>query len=336
MLHLPLPGQWREPTAERPATIPWRRLMGLLRPLRWGLAGMVGLSAGGVLVGLVPPLLLGVLVNVLVERGDTAEAALLAGLIALAIVLQTTAYALSDGMYFRNAGKLHRALRVRMFDGLRGRSTTEREGTTGIASRFTSDVLTVDQVTIGLLDTGSTVAVQFVSAIVALALLEPVTLAVIVPLLTAIWIVARQTQEPAAAAGLRRQEALQELTASIASATPGPAEAEEFGAFRAAVERAMHAEIRYGWLQAINVQGSGGVALLGPIAVVVASAFAGVGQIGTLLSLYLLAQRAFAGFDGIVDLSLANKSARGAVNRCFEFIDGGEIQAGGCVGRSRP
>lgn len=83
----------------------------------------------------------------------------------------------------------------------------------------------------------------------------------------------------------------------------------------------MQAEIRYGWLQAINLQGSGGLAMLGPIAVVVAAAFAGTAHIGTLLALYLLAQRAFGGFDGVVDLSLATKSVRGAVNRCFEYID---------------
>jgi hypothetical protein len=35
----------------------------------------------------------------------------------------------------------------------------------------------------------------------------------------------------------------------------------------------------------------------------------------------LLAQRAFRGFDGVVDLSLAIQSVRGAVNRCFDYID---------------
>ena len=83
----------------------------------------------------------------------------------------------------------------------------------------------------------------------------------------------------------------------------------------------MHAEIRYGWLQAINRQGSAGLAKLGPIAVVVVAAFAGTAHVGTLISLYLLAQRTFWGFDGVVDLSLATQSVRGAVNRCFEYID---------------
>ena len=65
---------------------------------------MVGLSVGGVLVGLVPPLALGALVDALVERNDKHEAVLLAGLIAIAIVVEATAYVLSDGMYARNAG----------------------------------------------------------------------------------------------------------------------------------------------------------------------------------------------------------------------------------------
>ncbi len=304
----------------QPAAVPWRRVVALLRPLRFGLAGMVGLSAGGVLVGLVPPLLLGLLVNALVERGDKREAAVLAGLIAVAIVLQTAAYVYSTGMYFRNAGKLHRSLRTQMFDGLR-RSDAELESElSGIPSRFISDVLTVDQVTVGLLDTGSMVVVQFVSAVVAVGILEPVTLAAIFPLLGAIWVVTRRTQEPAASAGLRRQEALEQLTVSIGGELTN---GEATGSFRAAVDDVMRAEIRYGWLQAINIQGSGGLALLGPIAVVVVAAFAGVAHAGTILALYLLAQRAFGGFDGIVDLSLASRSVSGAVNRCFEYIDRG-------------
>jgi hypothetical protein len=81
------------------------------------------------------------------------------------------------------------------------------------------------------------------------------------------------------------------------------------------------AEVRYGWLQAFNLQGSGGLAKLAPISVVVAAAFAGSHQAGTLISIYLLAQRAFWGFDGIVDLSLGTQSVRGAVGPCFELVD---------------
>ena len=69
------------------------------------------------LIGLVPPLALGALVNALVERKDTAEGALLAGLIGFAILVETVAYVLSDGFYARNAGRLYRSLRLLMFEG---------------------------------------------------------------------------------------------------------------------------------------------------------------------------------------------------------------------------
>jgi ABC-type multidrug transport system fused ATPase/permease subunit len=282
---------------------------------------MVGLSVVGVILGLVPPLALGVLVNALVERGDKHEAALLAALIAIAILAQAAAYVLSDGMYYRNAGKLHRSLRLRMFAGARRRSATDDDDSAGISSRFISDVLTLDLITVSLLDSGSMVLVQFISAAIAIGMMEPVTLAVIFPMLAAIWVVTRRTQEPAATAGLRRQEELERMTRSLTRELVERDEDRATSRFRVAVERVMRAEIRYGWLQAINLQGSGGLAMLGPIAVVVAAAFAGTAHIGTLLALYLLAQRAFSGFDGIVDLSLATQSVRGAVNRCFEYID---------------
>ena len=49
------------------------------------------------------------------------------------------------------------------------------------------------------------------------------------------------------------------------------------------VDRVMHAEIRYWWLQGINRQGSAGLAKLGPIVVAVAAAFAGTAHVGALL-----------------------------------------------------
>jgi len=97
---------------DRPEPIPWRRVFGLLRPIRGGLVAMVALSVGGVLVGLVPALALGVLVNALVEYGDKHEAVLLAILIAGAVVLEAACYIASDGLYARNAGRLYRNLRL--------------------------------------------------------------------------------------------------------------------------------------------------------------------------------------------------------------------------------
>ena len=182
-----------------------------------------------------------------------------------------------------------------MFDGVRRRGARDAEESSGIPSRFISDVLTLDQITVSILDTGSMLLVEFISAAVAIALLEPVALAVIFPTLVAIWVVTRRTQEPAATAGLRRQEELERMTRSIVRELPDPDEEQAKSRFRTAVERVMHAEIRYGWLQAINRQGSAGLAKLGPIAVVVVAAFAGTAHVGTLISLYLLAQRGLLG-----------------------------------------
>ena len=281
---------------------------------------MVALSVGGVLVGLVPALALGVLVNALVERGDKHEAALLSILIAAAIVVEATAYVASDGLYARNAGRLYRNLRLRMFDGARRRPPGD-DDQSGLPSRFISDVETVERLTVAVLDVGSMMLVEFGSALVAVALVEPLTLSVIVPMLIATWVVTRRMQEPAATAGQRRQEELERMTSSISTDLTDRDDPEANSRFRATAERLLTAEIRVGWLQALNREGSAGLAKLGPIAVVVAAAFAGSYRAGTLISLYLLAQRTFWGFDGLVDLSLGMQSVRGAVHRCFNLID---------------
>jgi ABC-type multidrug transport system fused ATPase/permease subunit len=307
----------------RPESIPWRGVLGLLRPIRGGLAAMVGLSVAGVLVGLIPPLALGVLVNALVERGDKHEAALLAALICGAIIVEASAYVLSDGLYARNAGRLYRNLRLQMFDGARRRHLDPEndDDRSGLSSLFISDAETVERLTVSVLDVGAMMLVEFGSALVAVALVEPLTLVVIGPMLAATWIVTRRMQEPAASAGQARQEELERLTSSLARDIGDPDPLRSRGRFRAAAERLLAAEIRVGWLQALNREGSGALARLGPIAVVVAAAFAGSYRAGTLISLYLLAQRTFWGFDGIVDLSLGMQSVRGAVNRCFDLID---------------
>jgi len=281
---------------------------------------MVGLSVAGVLVGLVPPLLLGVLVNALVERNDKREAALLAVLIALATLAEAGLYIASDGMYARNAGHLYRNLRVAMFAGALARAR-RGEDNAGVASRFISDAETVERATLSILDTGAMLGVEFVSALVALAALEPWTLPVVAPVLAVTWIVTRRMQAPAAAAGQRRQEELEAMTRSLDVELGHGDDAEAPNRFRIAAERVLGAEVRYGWLQAFNLQGSGGLAKVGPIAVVVAAAFAGVHHAGTLISIYLLAQRTFWGFDGVVGLSLGTQSVRGSVARCLELVD---------------
>jgi ABC-type multidrug transport system fused ATPase/permease subunit len=302
----------------RPAPIPWRRVVGLLGPLRGGIAAMVGLSITGVLIGLVPPLALGVLINALVEHNNTPEAALLAVLVATAIVLEAGAYVGSDGMYARNAGRLYRDLRARMFDGALRRTAGDGEST-GLPARFISDAETLEWITLSILDKGGMLIVEFASALVALEILEPWTVVVVLPSLAGTWLVTRRLQEPAAAAGQRRQEELEAMTIAISAELAGGGRSDS--GFRAAADRVMAAEVRLGWLRAVNLQGSGGLARLGPITAVVAAAFLGRHQAGTLMAIYLLAQRLFWAFDGLVDLSLDTQSVRGAVARCFELID---------------
>jgi ATP-binding cassette subfamily C protein len=305
---------------EPAAPLPWRRISRLVWPIRGGLAAMVALSTGGVLVGLVPPFALGILVDALVERNDHGEAALLAALIVLAIAAEAAAYIASDTLYARNAARLYRSLRLEMFDGALRRRDDDPDRATGLASRFISDAEAIGAI-VSLLDRGSMQIVEFASALVALGLLSPLTVPVVVPELALTWIVTRRMQEPAAAAGQRRQEELERMTRTIARELARHDEPRATTRFAATVERVLRAEIHIGWLQALNLQGSGGLAKLGPIAAVVAAAFTGVHHVGTLIALYLLAQRAFWGFDGLVDISLSIHSVRGAIARCFALID---------------
>ena len=307
-----------------PERIAWRRVLSLLRPLRRGLAAMVGLSVLGSLAGLVPPITLGYLVNDLVEpHGVKPEDALWAGLLAAAIAVEAAAYIGSDGLYARNAGRLYRNLRLRMFDGVMRRPARERLDSEGLPARFVSDVETFERVTVYLLDTGSMLVVELATALVVLGLMEPWAIPVVVPLLVATWFATRRMQEPAARVGRVRQEELEELTGSLARELRGSGGPEARARFATVSERLLRAEVRLGWVQAANLHVSGALAKLGPIAVVVAAAWAGGYRAGTLLTLYLLAARAFYGFDGLVDLSLGMQSVRGAIARCLELMDGG-------------
>ncbi|MGZ6692658.1 MAG: ABC transporter transmembrane domain-containing protein, partial [Solirubrobacteraceae bacterium] len=199
-----------------PAPIPWGRAFALLRPLRGGVLAMGGLTVSGVLIGLVPPVVLGALINALVARNATAHAALLAGLVALAMLLEAGAYVASDGMYARNASRLYRNLRLQMFRGaLRRRMVASAEQTAGLPSRFISDAETLERMTLALLDRGLMQIVEFVGALTALAVLEPWTIAVVVPSLAATWLVARRVQEPTAVAGQQRQEQLEVMTSTL-------------------------------------------------------------------------------------------------------------------------
>ena len=309
-----------ERTTTAPMPIPWRRVLGLLRPIRRGVAAMLALTVGGVLIGLIPPLALGALVDALIESDDVPEAVVLTGVIAVAICAAAGAYIWSEGLYARNAGRLSLNLRAQMFDGAIRRAHAG-EDVTGLPSRFISDAETLEQVTLYLLDSGIMMLVSFGMALVAIELLQPWSVVVVAPALIGIWILTRRMQRPVATAGKRRQEELESMTDSVSRELAHSTDPQAPRRFRIAAEGLMAAEVRLGWLRAINLQGSGGLASLGPIAVVVAAAFVGTDQIGTLISLYLLAQAVFSSFDGLVDLSLGIHGVRGAVVRCFEVID---------------
>jgi ABC-type bacteriocin/lantibiotic exporter with double-glycine peptidase domain len=197
----------------------------------------------------------------------------------------------------------------------------DEEERSGLPSRFISDAETVG-VAVSVLDSGSMLLVEFASAVVVLGLLSPWTIPVVAPELALTWVVTRRMQEPAALAGQRRQEELEHMTRSVTRELARRDDPQLTSRFVSAVDRVLGAEIRLGWLQAVNLQGSGGLAKLGPIAAVVVAAFTGTHLVGTLIAVYLLAQRVFWGFDGLVDLSLNLQSVRGAVARCFALIDG--------------
>jgi ABC-type multidrug transport system fused ATPase/permease subunit len=305
---------------DRPASLPIRRLIELLRPIRAGLVAMIGLDTTSALVGLVPPLALGTFVGALVERKDVTEGVLLAGLMGLAMCVEATANFLSEGIYTRNASRLYGNLRMQMFEGARRLSTVDEHEIGGLPSRFISDAESVG-VAVLVLDIGAMLLVEFAAATVALGLLAPWTVPVVAPALAATWIVTRRTQEPVASASQNRQEELEAMTKSVTSELAHRDDPQSVRRFSEAVGRVRTAEVRVGWLEALNLQGSGGLAKLGPVAAVVAAAFTGTNQVGTLISLYLIAQRVFFGFDGMVDLSLDLNSVRGAVARCFALVD---------------
>jgi ABC-type bacteriocin/lantibiotic exporter with double-glycine peptidase domain len=281
---------------------------------------MVALTVAGVLVGLVPPLALGALVDALIESDDVPEAIVLTGVIVVAICVAATAYIVSEGIYARNAGRLSLSLRTQMFEGA-ARRAQAGEDVTGLPSRFISDAETLEQVTLYLLDSGIMMLVSFAMALVAIEILQPWSILVVTPALIGIWVLTRRMQRPVATAGQRRQEELETMTDSVSRELARSRDPLAASRFRGAAEGLMVAEVRLGWLRAFNLQGSGGLASLGPIAVVVVAAFVGTQQIGTLISLYLLAQAVFSSFDGLVDLSLGIHGVRGAVVRCFEVID---------------
>lgn len=314
------------------AGIPWRRLVRLARPVRAQLAGMVALTGAGSLAGLVPPLALGVLVNELAGGRRGGGAVLAVVLIVVAVALEALAFTVSDGLFAKAVATLYRDLRVMMFAGARRLHAEDcstqhpsvgSEHVAGLTSRFVSDAEAMQELIVAPLDSAVLGLFELISALVALAVLDLPTagIAIVLAVLTAM--IGRTTQAPAAQAGQERQEALEAMSRSLAAELSRRVEGTTAARrFREAASMVLRREVRLGWLQAASRYGSGAVVNLGPIAVVVFAAFTGSLKAGTLLSLFLLAERAFSAAEDLLEVGLDVEMVRGAVVRCFELVDG--------------
>jgi ABC-type multidrug transport system fused ATPase/permease subunit len=309
-----------------------------MRPARRVLSGMVALTALGSLVGLVPPLALGALVDDLARGRHSGHAVLAAALIVLALLLEALAFAFSDGLFARATSTLYRDLRVLMFGSVARRPPADADALAGLTARFISDAEALQDLLVAPLDSSVLGLFQLLTALTAVALIYPTgaLLSLVVIALTAL--VSRLTQRPVAAAGEQRQEALEEMSATLAASLSARLHrAAATSSFSDAATRVLHREVRLGWLTAANRYGSAAAGALGPIAVVVLAALQRDLSAGRLLALFLLAERAFAGADSLIDLALDVELVRGAVLRCFELIDGRTApgcRAGGDVAAS--
>ncbi len=308
--------------ASHRSSIPWRRLFDLLAPVRRALAAMVALTAAGALLGLVPPLALGALINGLLESHHTTGTDWLLVLIVGAIVLEAFAFAFSDTFFARASARLYRDLRLLMFAGVQRRPEQDRGQTAGLASRFISDAEALQELLVAPFDSAVLSLFQLVSALIALGVIEPLSAVLAIGLMAITGLAMRFAQAPVAAASEARQEALEQMSASLAIELGERLDrAAARQRFRIAATRVLHRDVHVGWLEAANLYASGALANLGPIVIVAVAALRGGLKAGTLLALYLLAERAFAGSDQLVDIGLDIELVRGAVSRSFELVD---------------
>ncbi|MHB1469491.1 MAG: ABC transporter transmembrane domain-containing protein [Solirubrobacteraceae bacterium] len=297
---------------------------------------MVALTALGAIVGLVPAFALGSLVDSLAAGGSGRGAALDIVLIVVAIFGEAVAFAVSDGFFAGAVARLYRDLRVLMFAGARRGRPRSREQVAGLSARFVSDAEALQDVIVSPLDTTVMAVSELGSALVALLVLDPLAaaLAAGVALLGAALV--RLTQSPAAVAAEERQEALEAMSASLAAELGGRLDADRATArFREAATALLRRESRLGWIEAGSRYSSSAVASVGPIAVVIAAALGGSLRAGTLLSIFLIAARAFSAVDDLVEIGLDVELVRGAVRRCFELVDTGEEPGGSSSTDSR-
>ncbi|MHB1538533.1 MAG: ABC transporter transmembrane domain-containing protein [Solirubrobacteraceae bacterium] len=302
--------------------IPWRRLVGLMRPVRPQLLAMVALTVAGAVAGLVPAFALGSLVDALAAGGAHRGATLDVVLILAAVATEAIAFAVSDGFFSTAVARLYRDLRVLMFAGARRSGPRTGEQLAGLSARFVSDAEALEELIVSPLDTTVMALSELVSSIAALIVLDPLGAAVALggALLGAA--VVRVTQRPAAAAAEERQEALEAMSVSLAvELCDRIDERAASERFRTAASGVLRREAHLGWLEAGSRYSATAVASLGPIAVVLVAALSGSFKAGTLLSIMLIAGRVYSAFDDLVEIGLDVELVRGAVRRCFELVD---------------
>jgi ABC-type multidrug transport system fused ATPase/permease subunit len=304
--------------------LPWQQIRTLLSPSRRALTAMLALSLAGSLAALVPPLALGRLVDALAGHATSAVAAAWVGAAALAVIAEGAAYAASDVFYARAAARACRELRLWMFDGLERLRLGSQDRAT-LATRFVSDVETLEEVTVAALDRTALAVFDLLAPLVALAILAGrlVGVAALGAVIAAY--VLQRLRRPASAAGEWRQETLERMSEALATPAPTPAAARQ--RFVAAVRAVADAESRLGWIGAVNHHGSAVAAGLGPLLVVLAGAASGKADAGTLLTVYLLASRAFGAVETLLDGMYGIAVARGAIARCFALVGPRRVEA---------
>lgn len=305
-------------TSQSRQPIQWALVWRLAAGTRRTIVGMIALSLVGSVFGLVPSLALGFFVNAVVG-GSRQTALLWVGAIGVAVLMESVAYTLSDGLYARAAARLYRDLRVLMFDGvLQRRLDGERRA--ALASRFVSDAEAMEDLTVAVLDQGAVSLFDLVAALVVLALLDGWLVGVVAAAIAVSVAVMRHLQRPAGAAGADRQDALEGMSDALATSAAGGPESSR-RTFRSAVEAVSASELRLGWIGAANRQGSQALAAVSQVAVLLVASFQGGLKAGTLLSIYLLAGRAFGAAETLLDASFEIELARGAVARCFALAN---------------
>lgn len=288
---------------------------------------MVALTGVGSLVGLVPALALGSLVDDLAGSHDSSGAVLAGVLIVGSIAVEAISFTLSDGFFTRAVSSLYRDLRVMMFSGVQGSAEGSAEELAGLTSRFVSDAEAMQELIVSPLDTAVMGSFELVSALIALAILNAPAAGVAVGLGLLAAVFARLLQAPAAGAAQERQEALEAMSRSLAAELSRRLR-DDSGKqrFARSATHVLHREVRLGWLEAASRYGSGAAANLGPIAVVIVAALTADLRAGTLLSIFLLAERAFSAADDLLEIGLDVELVRGAVARCFQLVDAAEPQ----------